>query len=191
MTSDANSPRARAEMALVWDRDQAKADFVSQLARSHQTSLQRFIFAKVRCEETASELAQESFLKLLSMPAPQRLEHPRAYLFQIANNLALDRVRRDRLKVIDPAAVLQEQDCESPAPSQEEELNYRQLYGAFMAAYDALPVKCREVFYLRRYENLAVSQIASRLHISTRMVHKHLAHAMACLKSKLLAPIED
>ncbi|WP_129782244.1 RNA polymerase sigma factor [Peristeroidobacter soli] len=179
------------EMTLVWDREQAKALFMSRLAQTHQASLQRFIFTKVRCEETASDLAQEALLKLLAMPAPQTLEHPRAYLFQIANNLALDRLRRDRLKVIDPTAVIREQDHESPAPTQEEELNYRQLYGVFMEAYDALPVKCREVFYLRRYENLAVSQIAGRLNISTRMVHKHLAHAMACLKSKLLAPLED
>lgn len=44
---------------------------------------------------------------------------------------------------------------------------------------DDLPPRCRQVFILRRVDELAMADIADRLHLSVSTVEKHLSKAIA------------
>jgi len=57
----------------------------------------------------------------------------------------------------------------------------RQIAGAVWR----LPRKCRVVFQMYMYDDLAYSEIAERLSISTRTVEAHIRHARAVLKELL------
>jgi RNA polymerase sigma-70 factor (ECF subfamily) len=53
------------------------------------------------------------------------------------------------------------------------------------SSIDELPVKCREVFLLSRYENLKYLEIADRLHISVKTVETQMSKALQHLRIRL------
>ncbi len=69
--------------------------FLSTLFEKHQTDLRRLIaarFSKVRHE--AEDIVQDAFHNMLRVENIHELENPKAYLYQAAANLALNRIRK-------------------------------------------------------------------------------------------------
>ena len=84
---------------------------------------------------------------------------------QVADKYAQNALRRIRLGEVDyELRVLDEQ---------QDELTER-LY----AQIDALPERCREVFFLSRFQGLKNREIAERLHISLHTVERHIQRAL-------------
>lgn len=51
---------------------------------------------------------------------------------------------------------------------------------------EKLPLKCREVFKLNRFERLKYREIALKLNISERTVENHIANALKLLREAML-----
>ena len=65
--------------------------------KAHEAELLRFIAARLPDREEARDLLQEVFLRALRQPdALCGVENPRAWLFQVARNLLIDRFRLQR-----------------------------------------------------------------------------------------------
>ena len=185
MDLDSGPLRLKNGSTKAWDQNDPKEAFVSGMVEQHRDPLTRFVQSKVKCWELAAEIAQESFLKFMSLDAPQDLDHPRAYLFQIARNLAFDKLRRDQLSVVDNSVEFEEENYQSLEDSPEDNAQFDDIRGAFLVAFDELPPRCKQVFYLRRYMGRPVSEIARTMKISTRMVHKHMTRALAHIELAL------
>ena len=56
------------------------------------------LFRIVRCEQTAEELAHESYLRVAGAIAKKPVEHIQAFLYQTARNLALDHLRHELVR---------------------------------------------------------------------------------------------
>jgi RNA polymerase sigma-70 factor, ECF subfamily len=68
--------------------------------RSHETELLRFVRSRVADAETANDLVQEVFLRALRQPNGLcGVDHPRAWLFRVAQNLLIDRYRLSKDEV--------------------------------------------------------------------------------------------
>lgn len=67
---------------------------LAALYRQHVAGLKAFLKAKVGCPESAAELAQETFLRLLEQK--QALHNPVGFTYQIARNLAIDAGRQKK-----------------------------------------------------------------------------------------------
>jgi len=52
-------------------------------------------------------------------------------------------------------------------------------------AIDSLPVKCRQIFELNRFDGLKYSENASQLHISVKTVENQMSKALKILREKL------
>ena len=50
----------------------------------------------------AQELAQDAYLRLLTLKSPEHIDSLRAYLFRIATNLATDRLRTHKVRSDSP-----------------------------------------------------------------------------------------
>src|SRR5688572_5593177 len=72
-----------------------RSALVERLFREHNEALVRFIFARVRSYQVAREVAQEAYVRLLSLDEPGAVSYLRAFLFKTAANLAVDRLRSD------------------------------------------------------------------------------------------------
>ena len=74
---------------------QTRASALSSLFREHNRTLVRFINARLRNEQEANEIAQEAYVKMLQLDrCPGTASFLRHYLFRVAENLAVDRIRQ-------------------------------------------------------------------------------------------------
>ena len=78
---------------MASDKDQ----FIARLVAEHGQTLEKFLARKLDNPEDAAELAQEAFIRLHRLEQPQELDNARAFLFQVASNLAVDQLRRRQL----------------------------------------------------------------------------------------------
>lgn len=158
---------------------------IEQLYREHQPVLVRWLARLVRCEETAADLAQESYLRVAGAAGEQLITHPRAFLFRTARNLALDHLRKMRTRSGRTEPLDEAVDLPSPQPSAERALLDRQRVVLFRQALETLPPRCREVFLLHRVHHCTYGEIAHRLGISESAVEKHIMRALSHCRSAL------
>lgn len=149
-----------------------------------------YLTRKLRDAELAADLTQEAFMRLSESGAGAAgaVGNPRAYLYRVAHNLAVDHVRRqsprrDAAPVSD--AVLAEVPDGRPSP--EQVLGERQRLDIARSAVLDLPERTRQVFVLARLDGLTYRQVAETLGISESSVQKHLAKAVAHVMQRLRA----
>ena len=82
-----------AESVPLPDSNHDRAVEVTELFRSHNRTLVRFLQAKLQDPQEAREIAQEAYVRLLELERTGAVGFLRAYLFKIASNLAIDRLR--------------------------------------------------------------------------------------------------
>src|SRR5438105_10721660 len=66
---------------------------IARLFQEHNRVLVGFLAARLRNEHEAQEVAQEAYVKLLQLERANAVSFLRAYLFRVAENLALDRLK--------------------------------------------------------------------------------------------------
>lgn len=145
--------------------------------RSHG-DLVRFLSGRLRCLATARDIAQDAYLRALQVATSIR--DPRAFLFRTAANLAADsrKMQRRHAEILAEAASWLEPE---PQASLEATTMAREEFARVSRIIERLPPRCREVFYLNRFEGLSQSEIASRLAISKTAVEKNVRRALAAL----------
>src|SRR5688572_644070 len=69
---------------------------VKRLFEEHNRTLVSFLHARLHCEQEARDVAQEAYVRLLQLDGHGAISFLRSYLFRIAENLAVDRLRERR-----------------------------------------------------------------------------------------------
>jgi RNA polymerase sigma-70 factor (ECF subfamily) len=162
----------------------------------HRSELLRFLRARTRDAAEAEDVVQELWIRLHEL-RPGPISNARAYLFQMANNLVLDRVRERRRRsvrdqnwteqsyVLAPGAE-GEMQAVDPGHTPEAQLVEAEEQRALVAAIAELPDGARRAFCLHKIDGLSHAEVAARLGISRSGVEKHIAVAMKNLR-RLLA----
>jgi RNA polymerase sigma factor (sigma-70 family) len=162
----------------------------------HRGELLRFLRARTGDPAEAEDVVQELWLRLRDL-RPGPISNARAYLFQMANNLVLDRARERRRRSAREESWTEQSyalapgpDGEvhtvDPAPTPEAQLLQAEEGRALEAAIAGLPEGARRAFCLHKIEGLSHAEVAARLGISRSGVEKHMAVAMKSLR-RLLA----
>ncbi|MBL9189441.1 MAG: sigma-70 family RNA polymerase sigma factor [Opitutaceae bacterium] len=121
------------------------------------------------------DVVQEAFLRVLRARETGELQAPKAFLFAIARNLALDQLRRhavsrtDSLVDADLSNVL---DDHAGIP---ETVAREQERALLTEAIQSLPARCRQIMTLRIVYGLTQRVIGEKLGISDRTVAAQLA----------------
>ena len=160
---------------------QTRASAMSSLFREHNRTLVRFINTRLRNEQEANEIAQEAYVKMLQLDrCPGTASFMRHYLFRVAENLAVDRIRQryarsrlDQLASID--------DLFQEALAERTVLAGQEL-ALLRAAVAELPEKYREAFRLIKLEDNSFPQAASLMRLSERMVRKYITRALIYIR---------
>lgn len=154
---------------------------VAQLRPALITYFQR------RCGDIAEaeDLAQDVIVRALSHARWTSVEQAKSYIFTIALNCWRDRGRRrlSRTSVVDwNEDLVQDVAVES---SPELVLANQQQLAKIAAALGELAERTRDIFVLRRLENMKHSQIADLFGISVSAVEKHFSKALAHLARRM------
>ena len=125
-------------------------------------------------DDDARELAQQCFAQVLAIEKPEAIQSPRAFLFITARNLAIQRLRHERVVPLELVAEIEEAGLPGAAPSAEEVSSAREELRLLIAALESLPPQCRQVFTLRKVYGFSQKEIAEKLSISEHTVEKHV-----------------
>jgi RNA polymerase sigma factor (sigma-70 family) len=164
-----------------------------QLYTLHRVELLRFLTARTGDREEAEDVIQELWIKLETVP-PGPVANGRAYLYRMAQNLVLDRVRERRRRERREQNWTTQETGVAPnggevadaAPNAEEVLAERDEVARIASAIANLPEGARRAFRLHKIEGLSHGEVAERLGISKSGVEKHMAVAMKYLRRALM-----
>jgi RNA polymerase sigma factor (sigma-70 family) len=153
--------------------------------RAHASELRSFLHRQLRNPDTAADLTQETYLRLLRQPPRKPVLNLRGFIFKIARNLAIDhaRSRQNRERLDEGTAYLYEVTGESPALL--DVVVAQQELAAMAHALSRLPTQCQEIFTLCRLQNLPHKEVALQLQVSISTVEKQLSIALDFLSQCL------
>lgn len=158
------------DVAAVDDRAAALRDFLaSNYDRLHQR-LQRYLGSP----DLASDSLHDTWLRLGEMTVPDTILSPGAYIYRVACNLAMDRLRHNRLwqSVGDADAEIEQ--LADPTPGPEAIAAGRSDLGALLRVMNDLPKRRRDIFLAVKVQGLPQRELAAQYGISLRMVEREL-----------------
>ncbi len=178
-----NTPQSRDEPPAGAQDPQVRSRLIEQLFRQHNDKLVSFLHARLRSQAEANEVAQEAYVRMLELDKPGLVSFQRAYLFRIASNLAVDRLRKRIVREHATARELLKDWLSAPATDQR--LLAEEEVGRLQQALAKLPAKTQEVFQRHFLDGETLQEIAAQLALTDRMVRYHLARALAHCRLKL------
>lgn len=147
--------------------------------------LRAFLRRRLKCPQTAEELAQETLLRLYTSRRAYPLAHLRARALRIAANLAVDHQRKKQVRARHELATPSWEIAADGAPDPERIVGAKQSVQQLVHALHELSPDCRAVLIWSRMHGLTHRQIAARLGISESMVAKHLDRALRHCRSRV------
>jgi RNA polymerase sigma-70 factor (ECF subfamily) len=187
---------ARADQEIVALARGGEEAAYRELVRRYERPLFSLLYRMVRDRELAEDLAQETFVKALNAIESYRPEYKfSSWIFKIANNAAIDHLRRRELDTLSlegsphaetpeaiEATALQIGDRqESPL----DEVEARELGGEIEAAIAKLRPEYRSCILLRHVEGRAYEEIAEILGLPLGTVKTYIHRARNELRREL------
>ena len=163
-----------------------------ELVNRYQGRLVNFLYRLLHDHADAHDLAQEVFLKVyqaLDRYDPQYKFS--TWLFRVAQNAAIDRIRKRRLKLVSMDRPSRDADDEKSweFPSDERgpyaDLRNRERFGAIKEAIEELPWEYRELIVMRHFGELSYGEIAEVKGMPLGTVKNKLFRGRQMLKQAL------
>ncbi len=155
------------------------ANPVEILYHDHHHWLTGWLRRKLGCPDSAADLAQDTFMRVLTARETPQIIEPRAFLTTIAKRVLFNHYRRQDLERAYLDALAQMPEC--VAPSEEERAIILQTLMELDQLLDGLPRLVKRAFLLAQVDGLTYPQIAAELGISIATVKRHLNKAaMRC-----------
>jgi RNA polymerase sigma factor (sigma-70 family) len=146
---------------------------------THQGSLKRFIARFFSRTQDIEDIAQETYLRAFDAErSGEEVRSPKAFLFRIAKNAALNELARKSRLLTDYIEDSSTPDVIERGASVEEQVMAQEKLAMFCRAVASLPTQCRKAFLMRKVYGLSHKDIAEQLGISTSTVEKHVASGL-------------
>ncbi len=159
-------------------------DDASTLIEQHRQELFRHLLRRVTCPDTANDLLQDVFLRLVNYRSSEPVGNPRAFVYRITDNIATDHLRKNRMVLVE----LPESDADDlidQTSSPEQIVLGQQQLELCEQALKSLSPSALKIFLLSRYEGYSHPQIAKELNVSVSWVEKSLFKTMKLLKNAI------
>ena len=188
------SNRPDADVVALAQR--GREDAFRELVRRYERPVFSLIFRMVRDSATAEDLAQDTFIKILNHIDKYRPEFKlSSWLFKIANNVAIDFLRRRQVDTISmsgsPHAASASEidatsfDIASGDESALDEMESKELGSAIERAISRLRPEYRSCILLRHVEGRSYEEIAATLDLPLGTVKTYIHRARHQLRESL------
>jgi RNA polymerase sigma-70 factor (family 1) len=152
-----------------------------KLFEMHFAQVRNYVFYRSGNTEDATDIAQETFLKVWEKRNLIQPEKVKGLLFKIAGDLFVSHYRKEKRSF----QFFNHYFFDEKGNSPEDIMAFNQLKENYEKALVNLPEKQRTVFLLSRAENLKNSEIAEMLGLSIKAVEKRMTVALAHLRKFL------
>lgn len=152
-----------------------------ELVERHVRGVHAFAYRLLGSRAEAEEVCQESFLRLWKQSgAFEARAKPSTWLYRVAHNLAIDRLRRRR-EASHPTGIEDAASSERPSTH----LYEKQVAEAVERALGALPDRQRAAISLVHYQGLSNAEAAEVLGVKVRALESLLARGRQQLRERL------
>ncbi len=147
--------------------------FATQV-QPHEAMLKGLLRSRFRDEVDVDDIVQESYCRLFRAKELSEVVSPKAFLFAVARNLAMDRHRRRSVAAVEPLLEFEYLNQWEDGPDVREDVARSEELEYLTQAIQSLPYRCRQVFTLRKVYGLSQAEIARKLGISEHTVSAQL-----------------
>ena len=156
---------------------------LNSLYKQHALAVTRYLAGKLQSQEDAEDIVQQAFIRIKPKLDGHAVNNPVAYLYQVANNLAIDFLRHKKIQrnfvdvELDRQSMLEgeaDHDCCTP----ERVLAGKTNIAKVEAALNNMPENCRHAFLLHRVKGYTYSDIAQEKNVSISSVEKYILLAL-------------
>jgi RNA polymerase sigma-70 factor (ECF subfamily) len=158
---------------------ESNAQWFNREIHAHDSSLKIYLRSKFSSIRDVEDVAQESYLRVWKAKATQTITSGKAFLFQIARNLAYDLVRRDKASPIDLRSEFDDSSVLDNGPDAAQKLLAQDLLNHVLDSLVALPPRYREVVVLHKLEGLSHREIAAKMGITEKVAQKYCSLGLA------------
>lgn len=147
----------------------------------------RFFAGRLRSASAAEDLIQDLYVRLAAADPNAKIDNASAYLYRLASNLMIDRLRSenasrardDAWRGGSPTTVREQPAADEPSP--EQTAWARQQLARMVDAVRLLPPRTQEIFRLHKLDGLSHQETALALGISRKAVEKQISAALKIL----------
>lgn len=153
----------------------------SSVFKSNSKTIFNYIYYKYGNEEKAHDAVSEAFVKLWENCAKVAPEKAKSYLYTVANNLYLNVLKAEKVR-------LKYADKHSNTISHESPefvLEEKQFQKKLDDALNALPENQRTTFLLNRIDGKKYAEIADMEGVSVKAIEKRMHLALKSLREKI------
>lgn len=189
MTKEPQKPTDAELVAAVLEGDE---ELYGELVQRYQGRLVNYLYRLLRSVQEAEDLAQEVFFKLYQALDRYNPKYKfSTWLFRVAQNAAIDRIRKRRLKLVsmdrtgDPDSNMGSWEFPSSDPDPYGDLRNVERGEAIQNAIDRLPWDYRELIVLRHFGELSYDEIAKLKEMPLGTVKNKLFRGRQMMKQEL------
>jgi RNA polymerase sigma factor (sigma-70 family) len=150
-----------------------------------EAELRRLLRRVCANHDEIDDVIQEVYYKVLTMDSLRHIDEPRGYLFRMAKNVVLMRLRRDAIIDIETVANLEQLEVADTSPSPERVAFARAELRWVLGLMANLPKRCKEVFRARRIEGLSQRETAESLGITEGIVEKETIRGIKLIQDMI------
>ena len=147
----------------------------------HFSAIRNYVFYRSGNTDVATDIAQETFLKIWEKQHSIQTETAKSLLYKIAGDLFVSHYRKEKRSFNFFKHFVFDEDGQNP----ENTLVFEQLKENYKKALEKMPEKQRTVFLMSRAENLKYAEIAEIVGISVKAVEKRMNYALKHLRTFL------
>lgn len=150
-----------------------------------ESALMQFFNRSLRNRTDSEDLCQDVYVRVCEA-AQKEIPHPAGpFVFAVARNLLINRMRRDKVIHIDAMADLDTLGISLDEPGPDRSAVARQELRRLQTALDQLPRRCREAVVMRKIEGMSYREISARMGISEDTIYEYLTNGMYALAEHL------
>ncbi|MGV9008895.1 RNA polymerase sigma factor [Brevundimonas sp.] len=161
-----------------------RAIWLAQHVLPLEPALRAWLQTRRVADLEVDDVIQETYAILAGRASVDDVRNPRAYTFQIANNVVLTHLRHSRVVSIRAVADIEQLSIIAPEPSPETRTSDREELFRLAEMIAAMPAQVRTAFTLRRVEGLSQREVAQRMGLSENTVEKHIGKAIRLLMAQ-------
>lgn len=147
---------------------------ISQAFMEQQRPLKAFISRFIRRPQDIDDIAQETFVRAFLAEQKGDIQHPKAYIYRVARNLAFETLTKKSTQLTsyiedscDQFLLQSGEDIEGSAIVMEK-------FGRVKTAIAEMPPQCQRVFIMHKVYGFKYREISQQLGISVSTVEKHI-----------------
>lgn len=143
--------------------------------------IRRYIYYRSGNEELATDIAQETFMKIWEKDFDYHPIKTKSLLYKIALDYFITQYRKAKIET----KYLNEVRFNFTEETSTNLLEYQELKTQYEKILADLPSKQRDVFLMSRLEGFTYKEIAERLELSVKAVEKRMSLALGVLKKNI------